>query len=408
MNFYEIIKSAIKNVFSNKLRTFLTMLGIIIGVASVIAINAIGNGSKADVQKEFGKIGPGRIDIQLNSNNTRGRKAVSKDSLTMDDYYYLKNNIPYIDYITPNFSSERLKIKVMENNTKNLTIVGATEDYEKINSIELLYGNFFTNEDVENYNKVAIINDTTAKKIFGHVDESIIGQDIIVKSWKGNQKFTVLGIAKNSNAEIEQMYGDFFGETIFVPVTTALRFSNEKYLNSITAYTNNINYVNEIADEITKTLHSYRENNNKYTATTSKSYIDSLNQVSNTMTLLVSSIAGISLLVGGIGIMNIMLVTVTERTREIGIRKSIGAKNKDILFQFISESIVLTVSAGIIGIIIGYLASRGISKIMPFESVVSIQTIVFSVTISTIIGLVFGVYPARKASKLNPIDALNK
>ena len=404
MHLGENIKAAFKNVMGNKMRTLLTMLGIIIGIASVIAITSIGNGSQQEIESQFDSLGVGRMTVTLRSNSPRN--MFTSDALTLDDYELLKT-CPGIKYITPTYSASYYSVKLLdpkETNTASITGVGA--DYYDIMSPTLLYGEYIDQEDVDNKSSVVVITDTTAQKVFGYCDESVIDQKISIKSWKGSKKYTVIGIVENPNAETELQYEDEYPESMVIPISTAQRLFNQKTLTNITLVAEDPDNTDELGDRIIAMLDEFHGTTEMYNCESTTEQLEAMNEVTGTVTLLISGVAAISLIVGGIGVMNIMMVTVTERTREIGIRKSIGAKNRDIMFQFVVEAIILTFMGGILGIIFGWIAGLAAGAIMGMESVVSVSSIIIAVAISSAIGIIFGVYPARKAAKLDPIEAL--
>ncbi len=401
----ENIKSAFKNVFSNKLRTLLTMLGIIIGIAAVIAITSIGNGSQKQIEEQFDSLGVGRMTVTLRSNSPRN--MFTSDALTTDDYELLRDNCGGIKYISPTISASYCSVKLLdpkETNTASITGVGG--DYYYIMSPELLYGEYISEDDVDNKSKTAVITNTTAEKVFGYCDESLVGEKISIKSWKGTQKYTVKGIIENPNEETETQYEDEYPESIVIPISTAERLFNQKTLTNITLVADDADNTDALGDMIVSILDKEHNTSEKYRCESTTEQLEAMNNVTGTVTLLISGVAAISLIVGGIGVMNIMMVTVTERTREIGIRKSIGAKNSDIMLQFVSEAIILTFMGGILGIITGWAAGLAAGAVLGMESVVSIKSIIAAVAISSAIGIIFGVYPAKKAANLDPIEAL--
>ncbi len=404
MSIFENIKSAFKNVFSNKMRTFLTTLGIIIGIAAVIAITSVGNGSQAQITEQFDSLGVGRITVSLRSNSPRN--MVSADALTYQDYEKLRE-IDGIKSISPVYSGNNASVKLLNpKETNNASITGVTPDYENIMSPTMLYGRYINDSDVEAKSKVAVINDTTAEKVFGYCNQSIIGEKISIKTWQGSFKYTVIGISENSDAKTESLYENEYPEKMIVPISSAFRLFNRKTISNIVLVAEDADNSESLCSAITNKLSELHKNSDKYTAESAAEQMDAMNEVTGTVTMLISGVAAISLIVGGIGVMNIMLVTVTERTREIGIRKSIGAKNKDIMLQFVVEAVILTGIGGILGVLFGWIFGILAGNLMGVSSVVSINSIIMAVMISTAIGIVFGVYPARKAALLDPIEAL--
>ena len=399
MQLSENIMSAFRNVFSNKMRTFLTMLGIIIGIAAVIAITSIGNGSQAQITEQFDSLGVGRMTVSLRNNSPRN--MFSSDALKLDDYEELKA-IKGIKYMSPTYSASYYSVKLLdpkETNTASITGVGG--DYYNIMSPTLLYGTY-----VDNKSKNVVITDTTAKKVFGYCDQSVIGQKITIKTWKGSLKYTVKGIVEDTNSSSIDASENEYPEEMVIPISTAQRLFNNKTLTNITLVAEDPDNTDDLGEEIVAKLDEIHETSEKYTCESTTAQLEAMNEVTGTVTLLISGVAAISLIVGGIGVMNIMMVTVTERTREIGIRKSIGARNRDIMFQFVVEAIILTFMGGILGILFGWGAGFLAGKLMGMEAVLSVKSVIIAVAISSAIGIIFGVYPARKAAKLDPIEAL--
>ena len=378
------------------------MLGIIIGISSVILIVSIGNGSQAAIEEEFESFSAGSLTVNM----TTSTDIETRDMLTMDDYEILKD-IEGVSYVSPNYSGSNTYIKLLDpKETKSASVSGVTYDLQYIDNPNILYGRYISKNDVDMKTNVAVINDTTALKVFGKVSEDVIGEQISLKTWKGTSKFSVIGIVENTNASTETAYSDEYPETVLIPISTAMKLYGVDYVlgfKVLTEDTDNLDYMKMI---ITSVLEKEHNNQDKYYIQDSAEMVESINSILSYVTLFISFVAGISLLVGGIGVMNIMMVTVTERTREIGIRKSIGAKNKDIRIQFIAEAVILTGTGGLLGLFFGYIGAVIVGNIVDIEPVMSITSIIVAVGISMAIGIMFGVTPANKAAKLDPIEAL--
>ena len=378
------------------------MLGIIIGISSVILIVSIGNGSQAAIEEEFESFSAGSLTVSM----TTSTDIETRDMLTMDDYEILKD-IEGVSYVSPNYSGSNTYIKLLDpKETKSASVSGVTYDLQYIDNPNILYGRYISKNDVDMKTNVAVINDTTALKVFGKVSEDVIGEQISLKTWKGTSKFSVIGIVENTNASTETAYSDEYPETVLIPISTAMKLYGVDYVlgfKVLTEDTDNLDYMKMI---ITSVLEKEHNNQDKYYIQDSAEMVESINSILSYVTLFISFVAGISLLVGGIGVMNIMMVTVTERTREIGIRKSIGAKNKDIRIQFIAEAVILTGTGGLLGLFFGYIGAVIVGNIVDIEPVMSITSIIVAVGISMAIGIMFGVTPANKAAKLDPIEAL--
>jgi len=403
MNILECLKSSLRNVLSNKMRTFLTMLGIIIGISSVIIIVAIGNGSQAAIEKEFESFGSGTLTVSLVSS----KDIETRDLLTMDDYYMLKEDVSGIEYMAPTYSgSNNAYVKLLNpTETSKASVTGSTADYKYINNDTVLYGRYISDNDVEMRNNVCVIQDTTAKKVFGICDESVLGQKIKVESWKGTTKLTVVGITENTDTSSTE-YSTEYPEEIIMPISTCMKVFTGSTLGGISIVPVDAENSDALQSNILSALSTFHKNSDKYYIKDSTEMVDSINSILSYVTIFISFVAAISLLVGGIGVMNIMMVTVTERTKEIGIRKAIGAKNRDILLQFITEAIILTGMGGLFGLLFGWIGSYIVGKIVSITPVMSVTAIVGAVGISMAIGIIFGVTPARKAAALDPIEAL--
>jgi putative ABC transport system permease protein len=402
MNLYESIKSAVSNVLSNKMRSMLTMLGIIIGVASVIIITSIGEGSTQEINEQFDSMGTGNLNVSLSSDD----EVLDSDQMTLDDVDIIMS-LPGVKYASPVYSASSQDVKLVDpQETQQANITGVNTQYLDIESATLLYGRNLTASDIDMGTKVVIINDTAANAIFGSCGQWVIGEKISLKSWQGTNKYTVVGITEDDNAEFSSMYGDNMPLSVLMPVTTAMQFDRNDYVSQISVTGEDPETLDALANTITSALSEAHNNTDMYNVQNLADFMDQITSVLGTVTLMISSIAGISLLVGGIGVMNIMLVTVTERTREIGIRKSIGAKNRDIRAQFVVEAIIITAIGGMIGVLLGWGGGNIIGSYMDTSASLNINAVIIAVLISTCIGIIFGVYPANKAARLDPIEAL--
>lgn len=412
MSFFETVSSSIQNILSNKMRAFLTTLGIIIGISSVIIITSLGSGLQKAMNDQFEQMGVSTIRIMVGGG--RNSKLTTKDYLTLEDVDTLKE-CEAVKYISPTYSGRgNSEIKLLDpKQTNQCQIQGVNSDYYYISGAKLLYGRYIAESDVNSKSKVVVINNTTAEKVFGY--DNAVGQKVSIKTRLGTQKYTVIGILENSTAQMESINSNAYPESITMPVSTLMALYGEKYINGLTINVADKNAVTESSQQILNILEKTHGNEGKnlYYLNDPSSMLDQINSTLSMVTMFIGFVAGISLLVGGIGVMNIMMVTVTERTKEIGIRKSIGARNSDIRVQFISEAIILTSIGGVLGILFGVFGGDGIAKLIPEDvfgvaltSVISFKAVIFAFGISSIIGIVFGVYPADKAAKLNPIDAL--
>jgi len=402
MSIFESVKSSVKNVFSNKMRAILTMLGIIIGVGSVIMIMSIGAGSQASMNEQFASMGVGRINVSTASNN---RNITTTDLMTIKDYNALAENIN-IKYIAATYSASTT-IKLLDpTQTHRANLTGVYGQYQEITSPTLLYGRYIINSDNSFATKVAVINTTTATNVFGKSDESVIGQKISLPTYRGTQQYTVVGVITDTNSALASQYGDQFPESITVPMVTLQRLYGTSQVSQIAVMVNDSNQADSVATELTDRLDLLHGTTGKYYAQNTMSMMEQVNSMTSMITEFISAVAGISLVVGGIGVMNIMLVTVTERTREIGIRKSIGARRRDIRTQFLIEAVALTGLGGIFGLAFGWGGGTIVGNLVGVTPVVSTGSITMAIGISCGIGIIFGVYPATKAAKLDPIEAL--
>ena len=393
---------AVRALRRNTLRTLLTMLGIIIGVGAVIAMVSIGNGAKAQVEAQIASLGQNVI-LVLSGNVSRGGFSMgfgSAGTLTKEDYEALRKEISGVSGVSPEVRS--FAQLAAANQNINSQVMGVGAEYVDIRAWPVTNGVNFTEQDVRNANKVALIGRTTAQTLFGDGDP--IGQIVRIK----NAPFTVVGALASKGMN---MMGSDQDDVVFVPYTSAMkRLSGATTFRSLIIQAATPQLLANVQEQITELLrqrHRIGEGrDDDFIVRTQQEISEAATATSKVMTVLLGAIASVSLLVGGIGIMNIMLVSVTERTREIGVRLAVGARGRDILLQFLIEAVTLSVVGGVIGILLGVGSSRLLSAKMGWATLTSTNSIVIAFFFSAAIGIFFGFYPARKASQLDPIDAL--
>jgi putative ABC transport system permease protein len=379
------IKMALRSIKGNKLRSVLTMLGIIIGVSSVIVLVSIAQGSTATVTSQINNLGTNLLTI-----NTFGTNL----SLTEDKINKL-GKLSGIQSLSPVVSG-RISVK-KDRISSQTTLTGTNAAYETVRNTNVSNGRFLTDIDLEYRQKVAVLGATTAQNLFG--TENPVGQYIQLN---GNS-FKVVGVLASKGSSLGQS-GD---DVVIVPLSTAERLEKTTSINQVYLQGKNGQNMDLVMAEVQNSMASMFPNQtDNYSVTNQQDLMSTLSSVTNSMTMMLGGIAGISLLVGGIGIMNIMLVSVSERTKEIGIRKAIGAKRRDILLQFLIESVVLSAMGGIIGILFGLGIGKILGSALSMTVTFSGSVVLFSFLFSLVVGVVFGVFPANKASKLNPIQAL--
>lgn len=407
MKMKDIFEETFISFNANKSRTFLTMLGIVIGVGSVIAMMAIGTGSTQKITSSIESIGSNLIFITPGAARTFGagpREASGgAKSLTIEDMEAISSKIAGIKNVTGSVSSRQQV--VYKSNNDNLSINGVYPSYFSVRNITVSDGEAFDESAENSSQKVAVIGPTLVTTLYG---EDATSSDVIGQTFKiGSYQFKIIGVTESKGGSITGSSDS----NVYIPLSTAQKiFTGNKYLSNITVSAASSDSITNVTSDITSLLlerHNLSESDTAdFSISTQSDMLSSMSSITTTLTYLLGAIASISLLVGGIGIMNMMLTSVTERTKEIGLRKAIGAKNKDISTQFLTESIILTVAGGIIGIILGFLISSIVNISGVTNSSVSISSIILATGVSIFIGVVFGYYPAKRAAKLNPIDAL--
>ncbi len=402
MKLYDVLHETYSALSANKARSGLTMLGIVIGIASVIAMVSIGNGAKASIQSSIEGLGSNLLTI-IPGVVQPGRGIVSSgrggaQTLKNDDVEVIAR-IDGVGTVSPEISS-RFQVVAAGNNT-NTTITGAVADYAPVHNIAVGTGSFISEANQRSIGRQAVLGATVATDLFPDQDaESVLGKSIRIKK----VNFTVVGVLTAKGG------AGFSGpdDMIFVPLSTMQKIlSGYDYLSTISVSVTNKDQMTAVKDAVTNALlleHDVAEAD--FSVISQEDILGTLTTVIDTFTVFLAAIASISLLVGGIGIMNMMLTTVTERTKEIGLRKAIGAKRRDINLQFLAEAVMLTFIGGVIGVVLGWLISYGVTSLGIVKTQVSLSSVLLAFGVSAAIGIVFGYYPARRASKLNPIDAL--
>jgi len=398
----EYFRQGLKTLLANKVRTCLSMLGILIGVAAVVATLAIGNGAQRAIEKQLASLGSNLIVLRSGAVRVAGvsQEAGATTRLNFEDVKALKNELSEVKEISPSVNG-RGQVTFLNKNWST-QIIGAAPPYARIRAAQPLVGRFISDEENSKRARVAVIGETVISELFG--DKNPIGE--MIKINKVN--FQIIGILPQKGANGWQDQDD----VIVIPILTAMhRLLGKEYVDSIDIEAKNAESVDDMQEKIMDLMYArkrvpFSQRKDAFQIRNMADIKETLSESSKTMSILLSSIAAISLLVGGIGIMNIMLVSVTERTKEIGLRKAIGAKKRDILMQFLAESVVVSVVGGLAGIFLGAGSAKILSTLAGWDVLVSINSVLLAFSFSVFIGLLFGIYPARKASDLAPIDAL--
>lgn len=402
MNLLESIKMAGTTLVANKLRSSLTMLGIIIGNASVISLVGIGQGTQKLASEQFQSLGPNLLFIVPGSQATRSTTPNLPKTLVLEDAKAIATQVPSIQDVAPQINSRLLA--TYRNRNTNTAITGTTPAFLSVRNFDVERGRFITPLDLQRNNQVVALGSDLAKKLFGNSNP--IGETVRIK----NVSFQVIGVMEPKGAFL----GDNQDDTAFIPLTTMANrlvgrtspYGIEITFISVTAKNqDSIGAAKFQIENLLRLRHKITDEDD-FTVRTQKDVLKIVGTITGGLTVLLAAIAGISLLVGGIGVMNIMLVSVTERTQEIGLRKAIGAQERDILIQFLIEAVILSAAGGIIGTLLGISVIQVVSMVSPLKAGISPVAILLSVSVSGGIGLFFGVVPARRAAKLDPIVAL--
>ena len=395
MNLLETFKLALKNIFASKLRTFLTMLGIIIGVMAVIVSVGLGNGMETYMRDSFASLGTNSLTVTI-----RGRGSTR--SVSVDDMYQIvEENPEYLQYLSPNVSVSA-SVRIGANTYAATNKSGVSEDFFTMKGYEIAQGRGIQYMDIANRKNVCVVGNYVNQMYFGN---RAVGQTLRI----GTLKLTIVGVLEQQADDMEEGGTDDY---VYIPYSTAARLSRVGTISSYTVTVTNEEYASEGKQVLTDALYKIYHDEDAYMVLSMAEMLDTLTSVISIVITVLAIIAGISLLVGGIGIMNIMLVSVTERTREIGIRKALGAKESAILRQFVLEAATTSAIGGTLGIILGYLLCRVGTVIVSAmtDSTLTVApaaaSVVMAFGISAGIGVLFGYLPARKAARLNPIDAL--
>jgi len=402
MDIVESVKMAATTLVANKLRSSLTMLGIIIGNASVIAMIGIGEGAQKYISKELESLGPNVLFVIPGNRETQRVSLDLPKTLVLEDAKAIASQVPSIETVTAESNSRQLV--TYRNKNANVNVIGTTPEFLPVRKFEVDRGRFLTDLDLKRSNLVAVMGADLASRLFGTVDP--VGQQVRIK----NVTFQVIGVmaAKGSNLGVD------YDDAVLIPLTTqANRISGRTSpfgveLTYLVAAAKSADSVDAAEFQITNLLRLRHKltGEDDFTIRTQKDAMETVGKITGALTVMLAAIAGISLFVGGIGVMNIMLVSVTERTQEIGLRKAIGAREQDILLQFMIEAVILSAAGGVVGTLVGVGGILLVGAFSPLQGGISATAIILAVGVSGGIGLFFGVVPARRAAKLDPIVAL--
>ncbi len=402
MKLYDLFQETYIAISANKARSSLTILGIVIGIGSVIAMVSIGQGAAGQIQSSIQGLGSNLLTV-IPGVVQPGRGIVSSgrgsaQTLKNEDIDIIKQ-ITGVAYVSPELQ-RRFQITSTGGSNTNSTIIGVNPEYSQVRNVSIDQGSFIADNQVRSLGRVAVLGPTVAKDLFA--DSDPIGKTIRISKIN----FKVIGVLQTKGS------GGFFNpdDTVFIPLTTMQKIlAGSDFLSTIAISVESKELMPQVQDAATFALavkHRVDPQSPDFSIVSQADILGTLTQVTNTFTIFLAAVAGISLIVGGIGIMNMMLTTVTERTREIGLRKAIGAKKKDISMQFLAEAVMLTFIGGVVGVLLGWIISVAVSHFVGIATSVSISSVLLAFGVSAVIGIVFGYYPARRAAGLNPIQAL--
>lgn len=400
INIIENFKMSIDSIKSNKMRSFLTMLGIIIGISSVITIVSLGQGGQNTITSEFEKIGASTVTLKVNTG-----KASKGDYFTANDIKAISDKVSTVKYVTP--VVQKQGVAVTASKSKRASITGGNEKLIYLQNIEILYGRFYNEREAKEGKNVMVIDEASAKNLFGYSD--VVGLDLMVGPKASTKKFKIIGVAKGFSGIFGGGDNSGMPAFIYVPDTSLKNiYPTDFTVDSVSIMATSKDSMEEAGNGAKNIMESRHNNRGKdiYSADNVLKQLDQVNKVLGIFTAFIGAVAAISLIVGGIGVMNIMLVSVTERTREIGIRKAIGATTSAILIQFLTESVIISLLGGLIGMAIGIIGAELIGHFASITPSLSPVVIIGAILFSSAIGIFFGIYPAKKAAKLDPIEAL--
>lgn len=386
-------------MYGNKLRSLLTMLGIIIGISSVIIITGIGNGARESISENFSALGANTVKIIAKQKG----EGYQELGFKLEDINLIKTH-PLVTFVTPDVTTQVNTRLSNPKETKFTILRGVNNDYQYMNQPKVLFGRFISKVDDRPHNNSIVIPNTLSKLIFSQVNT--VGEKIAIETPRGKLNFVIIGVVEDPNSQYSPLFADNIPAFAYISISSFNQLMRQDKFSTLSIAVSQPDQIERVAEELTTLLNRVNRSEDGFYAQNTAALLDQFNNVLSLLTTFIAFVAAISLLVGGIGVMNIMLVTVTERTREIGIRKAVGAKKSDIRRQFVIESLIMSLTGGLLGLFFGYLGALLAGALLDLRPIISMGAILLSLGISTFIGITFGVYPANKAASLDPIDAL--